>query len=121
MNITERIYSLCSEQGKMVKDVCDLLHIRSSTVSSWRTNGRNPPAEYLPKIAEFLGVSVHFLITGEELPAPRYTTPEQDELLSLFSLLPENKRYEFIGELKGYIKAANEASKYADSEKRFFA
>ena len=121
MTITDRIYDLCKERGKTAKDVCDMLEIRTSTMSTWRTRGNNPPAEYLERIADFLGVTIHYLVTGKEMPAQRYTTAEQDELLELFDMLPERKRYEFIGELKGYIKAASETTKYADTEKRYFA
>lgn len=121
MTITDRIYNLCKEQGKTAKEVCDILKIRTSTMSTWRTRGNNPPAEYLPDIAKFLGVTIHFLVTGEEMPAQRYTTPEQDELLELFAMLPEHKRYEFVGELKGFLKATAETAKYSDTEKRAFA
>ncbi|MBQ9437652.1 MAG: helix-turn-helix domain-containing protein [Lachnospiraceae bacterium] len=121
MTVTERIYALCKEQRKKVKDVCEVLGIQTSTMSTWRSRGNNPPAEYLEQIASFLGVSIHYLVTGRELPKPKYTTPEQDEILELFAMLPENKKYEFIGELKGFIKAMGENAKYADAEKRYYA
>ena len=69
-------------------------------------------------IADFLGVSVHYLLTGEEAPARKLTTAEEDELLELYRALPQNKQFEFIGELKGFLKAYTESQKYLDKEKR---
>ena len=41
-----------------------------------------------------------------------------DELLDLYRALPQNKQFEFIGELKGFLKAYTESQKYLDKEKR---
>ena len=62
--------------------------------------------------------SVHYLLTGEEAPARKLTTAEEDELLELYRALPQNKQFEFIGELKGFLKAYTESQKYLDKEKR---
>ena len=42
--------------------------IRPSTWSSWEKYGRWPPADRALAIAEALGVSLEFLITGKETP-----------------------------------------------------
>ena len=98
--------------------MCDRLGIRTSTMSTWKTRNSDPPAKYIKPIADFLGVSVHYLLTGEEAPARKLTTAEEDELLGLYRALPENKKFEFIGELKGFLKAYTESQKYLDKEKR---
>ena len=80
--------------------------------------GKLAIAKYIKPIADFLGVSVHYLLTGEEAPARKLTTAEEDELLALYRALPQNKQFEFIGELKGFLKAYTESQKYLDKEKR---
>lgn len=40
--------------------------MQTSTVSQWKTNNITPNAEFLIKIAEFLDVSLDFLMTGKE-------------------------------------------------------
>ena len=110
MEIIERITETLEKTDKKATDLCDRLGIRTSTMSTWKT--RNKP------IADFLGVSVHYLLTGEEAPARKLTTAEEDELLELYRALPQNKQFEFIGELKGFLKAYTESQKYLDKEKR---
>lgn len=83
------------------------------------TRNSDPPAKYIKPIADFLGVSVHYLLTGEEAPARKLTTAEEDELLELYRALPQNKQFEFIGELKGFLKAYTESQKYLDKEKDY--
>lgn len=118
MEIIERIYQTLNEKDKRAYELCDVLGIRTSTMSTWKTRHNDPPAKYMKTIADFLGVSLDYLITGQDAPVRKTTTPEEDELLELFHSLPEPKKYEFIGELKGFLKAYKESQKYLDEEKR---
>lgn len=118
MEIIERILKTLDEKDKMAVELCRLLNIQQSTFSSWKTRKKNPPAEYLKTIADFLGVSLDYLITGKEGVTKKYTTPTEDELLELFRLLPDAKKYEFIGEIKGFLKAIEESRKYINGEER---
>lgn len=118
MEIIERIYKTLDERGKMAVDLCKVLDVRTSTMSTWKTRNSDPPAKYMKSIADFLGVSLDYLLTGEEAPVRKNTTSEEDELLDLFRALPENKKYEFVGELKGFLKAISDSKKYFDEEKR---
>lgn len=118
MEIIERILKTLDEKNKLAVELCRLLGIQQSTFSSWKTRKKNPPAEYLKTIADFLGVSLDYLITGEDAMPKKYTTPSEDELLELFRLLPDAKKYEFIGEIKGFLKAIEESQKYINGEER---
>lgn len=121
MEIIERIYETLKEKDKLAVDLCRTLNIRTSTMSTWKSKKNDPPARYMPTIADFLGVSLDYLMTGKETPAPKpqkTTTSMEDELLDLFRMLPEPKRYEFMGELKGFLKALEDQKKYLDEGKR---
>lgn len=118
MEIIERIYQLLDEKDKRAYELCAKLNVRTSTMSTWKARVCDPPARYMETIANFLGVSLDYLLTGHEAPMRKNTTSEEDELLELFRALPEPKKYEFIGELKGFLKAYTESQKYLDSEKR---
>ena len=119
MEIIERITETLEKTDKKATDLCDRLGIRTSTMSTWKTRNSDPPAKYIKPIADFLGVSVHYLLTGEEAPARKlHHCRRRNELLELYRALPQNKQFEFIGELKGFLKAYTESQKYLDKEKR---
>lgn len=118
MEIIERIYETLNQKDKRAYELCEKLGVRTSTMSTWKARQNDPPARYMKTIADFLGVSLDYLLTGEEAPVRKTTTPEEDELLELFRSLPEPKKYEFVGELKGFLKAYTESQKYLDEEKR---
>lgn len=118
MEIIERIYQLLDEKDKRAYELCQKLEIRTSTMSTWKARTSDPPAKYMKTIADFFGVSLDYLLTGQDAPVRKNTSMEEDELLELFRSLPEPKKYEFIGELKGFLKAYTESQKYLDGEKR---
>lgn len=118
MKIIERIYQLLEEKDKRAYELCEALSIRTSTMSTWKARTNDPPARYMKTISDFFGVSLDYLMTGQEAPVRKNTTQEEDTLLELFRSLPEPKKYEYIGELKGFLKAYTESQRYLDDEKR---
>ncbi len=118
MEIIERIYQLFDEKDKKAYELCNKLNIRTSTMSTWKARTNDPPAKYMKTIADFFGVSLDYLMTGQDAPVRKTTTPEEDQLLELYRALPENKKYEFVGELKGFLKAMEDKQKYLDEKKR---
>ncbi len=118
MEIIERIYQILDETDKKAVDLCNVLKIRTSTMSTWKIRVNDPPAKYMKTIANFLGVSLDYLLTGEETPSQKTTSLDEDEMLELYRMLPDAKKYEFKGEIKGYLKAMTETQKYLDKEKR---
>lgn len=65
-NVFERIETCLKELGKKPIDLCKAIGINQSTYSNWKLNGRLPRTEFLPAIAEFLGVSTDYILTGKE-------------------------------------------------------
>lgn len=74
-----------------------------STVSQWKSPNRNPSSELLIPICEFLGVSVHYLVTGEEGDEPSLTDVDRELIGWLHKLDPETQR-DFLGEIRLYAK-----------------
>ncbi len=66
MSINERLFSILEERHISQKDFASAIGTNSRNISSWRTRGSDPPAELICKIADFFGVSVEWLLTGEE-------------------------------------------------------
>ena len=118
MEIIERITETLEKTDKKATDLCDRLGIRTSTMSTWKTRNSDPPAKYIKPIADFLGVSVHYLLTGEEAPARKLTTAEEDELLELYRALPQNKQFEFIGGTQGISESLYRVSEIPRQRKK---
>ena len=121
MEIIDRISELLLQKGKSAYYLCKILDISQSTMSTWRTRRKNPPAEYMETIASYLGVSLDYLMTGREAPQYKYTTEDEDDLLELFRSLPDKRKYMFIGELKEAVRVHAESVKHTDGEKRLLA
>lgn len=63
---SETLTRLLKGRGLTAKAVCAATGIPSSTLSEW-TSGRTPKlSEDLLKLSKFLGVSLEFLVSGEE-------------------------------------------------------
>ena len=69
MSISERIFLILEKQGKRQSDLVKLLNVRPTTVSEWKKGKREPLGSYYAKIAEYLGVSLDYLIAGREPPS----------------------------------------------------
>lgn len=108
MEIIERIYETMEKKNKHAVELCARLQIRASTMSTWKSRTSDPPAKYMKTIADFLEVSLDYLLTGQEPPTKGTASPEEEELLTLFRSLPDSKKHEFIGELKGFLRAYKE-------------
>lgn len=85
MTICERIFGLLAESGRGQRDLAVYIGAPMSTVGSWKKNGSNPGAEYIPRIAEFLNVSTDYLLTGEN--KEYRLDSESQELLDLWDSL----------------------------------
>lgn len=118
MEIIERIYKLLDEKDKRAYELCQKLDIRTSTMSTWKARTSDPPAKYMKTISDFLGVSLDYLLTGQEAPVRKNTTSEEDELLELFSCLPPDKQQRYLGRLENEAEQYIREQKYLDEEKR---
>lgn len=64
--ILERIISLLSAKGIDQKEVIAYLNLPRGTFSNWVRKKSHSYYEYITEIADFLGVSSEYLITGKD-------------------------------------------------------
>ncbi len=57
---------LCEENGVTPYRVCKETGITTATISNWKAGRYVPKQDKMKKIADFFGVSVDYLMTGEE-------------------------------------------------------
>lgn len=70
----ERIFNLLKEKGITQTVLAEKIGVRQATISDWKRKKTTPSADTIGLIAEFLGVSTDYLITGKEYaPSPSQT------------------------------------------------
>jgi len=94
MGFKENLKSELSYQGMLVKELANMTGISKKTIDNY-LNVRKymPSADVAVKIAQALGVTVEYLVTGEELsPAKTSLGPEIRDLVQNFKQLGEFDR-----------------------------
>lgn len=90
---------LCEEKGVTPYRVCKETGITTATISNWKAGRYTPKQDKLQKIAEFLGVTIEYLMTGEN--------PNVATISNIFPI--ELKRFPMLGEIAcGKPKYTNE-------------
>lgn len=74
--------NLLAERNLKAADVCRGTGLPSSLFSEWKRGKSCPKADKLKKIADFFGVSLDYLMTGEE-PEAHTLSDSNSELLSM--------------------------------------
>ena len=57
---------LCKDKGVTPYQVCKSTGISTASISNWKAGRYSPKTEKLQKIADFFGVSVEYMMTGNE-------------------------------------------------------
>lgn len=86
----ENFVSLCDKNGTKPNPVAKELGISSGSVTFWK-KGKVPHHSTLIKIANYFGVSVDYLLTGQK-EKPTDNGELDDEILMLYNQLPPDKR-----------------------------
>lgn len=93
MTISQRIFSILEEKKIKQKDLAVNVGISTSAISDWKKRGTNPAVENISAIADFLEVSLDFLITGKEKSSSADNMSDDErELLEKYKMLDEKDR-----------------------------
>ena len=65
IDLWERVSDRLAMQGKTRADMARAINSSSAQISMWMNHDRIPKADDMLKIADYLGVSIRFLLTGE--------------------------------------------------------
>lgn len=99
----ETFIKLCASNGTKPNPVAAKLGLSSGSITKWK-NGAKPNDTTLQKIADYFGVSVDYLLTGEPSSAP---ISDDDLKFALFGGdkdIPDN----VLEEVKAFAKYAKE-------------
>lgn len=84
----DRVECILKEKRLTQKELAEDLGLRRPTLSDWKKNGAVPAGDICIRIADYLGVSVEWLVTGKEAAL----SSEEKTLLKQWQILsPEQK------------------------------
>lgn len=120
MAIVERVRDLAEKNGHTIASVERELGFGQGSVRNW--NKAAPSADKLYKVAQLFGVSMEYILTGEEKKDADAITGISDDALKvgcLWDNLDEPGRAIILGEIYKRLEArSNEADADADAGRR---
>ena len=96
MNILNKIIQILKERKIKQVELTNYLGISKNIFTDWKSGRNTSYMKYLPKIAEFFGVSVDYIL-GKETP-----TVENDFTYALYDELAHDLSEEQIQQLKQF-------------------
>lgn len=98
----DRVIHLLKQQGKKQKDLTDFLGLTKNTFTNWKGGHSESYRKFLPQIAEFLNVSVDWLVGKENSPLSKESglSAEQREIINLFDSAPPELQAAALAVLK---------------------
>ena len=103
MDAVDRIFELVGEKFKEQKEFASALRVNDKTVSAWRTRRAKSYTKYLPQIAEALGTTTEYLLTGEgpQKRGPRPVVSDSDTAFLIPAYHPRSLRRHAAGSWRG--------------------
>lgn len=94
MDLGERVLSLLKQKGIKQKKFAADTGLAPGTVAGWAKANRNPSWEFIATIAEYLGVSEHYLLTGENVDESVAPTLNRREIniINRYRALPKDSQ-----------------------------
>ncbi|MCD1653546.1 helix-turn-helix domain-containing protein [Treponema zuelzerae] len=97
MNFNERLRAEIEYSGLLHKEIADKAGIKKRAFDMYVGSRLSmPPADIAVKIAEVLGVSVEYLVTGNKAPKEVTLPPETNKVIALLSSLDSKEKEAFI-------------------------
>ena len=87
MEIYERIFELLGNKRSRQLELAKAIGVSTQTVSSWKTRGSDPSAKLISSIADFLGVSTDYLLTGKESQTKKIEVIPDPDLKDMIDIL----------------------------------
>lgn len=89
----EIFIKLLEEKGISTRKLALELGISPSTFTDWKNGRSKPNLDKMVKIADYFGVSVHYLVTGKEKDTnTNFMKEEYLKLISLYESLNDNDK-----------------------------
>ena len=100
IDIVDRLFELVDEKFKEQKAFAAAIGVSDDTASNWRRRKSASFSKYLPQIAEALGTTTEYLLTGKKEPAPMNgdgLSPAKRQLLEAVDDLTDEQCEKLLG------------------------
>ena len=100
MNIVQNISNVIENTSITLTKIERECGFPKSSIRKWSEN--IPNAEKVYKVAQYLGCTVDYLLTGKEKSPPQSEELTEDELmlLDMYGLLTDREKGEIVGEMR---------------------
>jgi len=112
LKIVQRIDDELKYRGETRVNLAKFLGIKPQNISAWSARGTVPAGDICLKIAEYFGVSVEWVLYGEE-PG---STKEEHWLISQWKQLSDEQKNNIKLLLNGWEAARNQDEKNSSSQ-----
>ena len=75
MEFHQRLYELRKQSGLSQEGLADLLGVTRQAVQKWEAGTSRPDMDNLTALARYFNVTLDYLVTGREVPAPHPPPP----------------------------------------------
>ena len=100
----DRFKEMCTKKGVSCNKAATEIGLSNSTATKWKKTGATPDAKTISKIAEYFGVTVDFLLTGEQkTPADPKISGREKEFMQLFGRLTPDQQDMILAQLRGVV------------------
>lgn len=94
MDINERIFEILNQQGMKQADLARAIGASSGLVADWKNNNKTPKMKYICQIADYLNVSVDYLLGRTDDPTPvsnsdTVLSSKEEKLIQQYRAKPE--------------------------------
>ena len=95
--MNDNFEQLCNKFSVTPYKVCKETGLTTATISNWKAGRYTPKADKLQKIADYFGVTIEYLMTGEnssEVPSPTLTARDERDVEKIL----ENTRNQLMNQ-----------------------
>ena len=104
MEINERIFSLLDGKSRTEAQLAKFLGLSTGQISTWKKRKTDPPAKYVTRICEYLGVPLSYLL-GDTNYSTEYLSENEKEFLNIIKkLASDHDQAKLIGYSECYAK-----------------
>lgn len=111
MGIYERIQEKATEKGISIKALEKEVGIGNGIIKKWNTS--SPQCNKLLMVANYLHVSLDWLVTGKK---NSQLSQNEKELLENFAQLPEREQIKFIGKIEEVVEQYEKEGKSSNTK-----